>query len=620
MDDTALLNQYVHDGCERAFADLVHRHIDLVYSAARRLTRDAHMAEDVTQAVFIVLAKKASRVRHGAMLPAWLLTTTRYASANAVTKSTRRRKYEKAAAMNAQDAIAADAGDSVSGEDGELSAALDAALARLGTTDRSAVAMRYLQGRSISEVAAALGVSQDAAQKRVLRALARLREYFARRGVVLDGMELDAGLSRQLRQVAPAALAPAVVTKAMLAKTVAGGGGAAGTIADIVLRSFTFMTTAKIAATCAIALAVLGATAVAVQSSRHTPTLTAAAPATASSAPVRVVATLPAPKPFVPLRLSAESVWQPYVPSTQPGTEVIAIKNDSLKRNTKDESCITELDPDNRRAGGTDGAIKVSGTSSDGGTVFQKFDAAPYHGKRIRVSGFVKSKDVQRACGLFVIVFRADGAMLAQDDLGGRQVHGTTDWARHDIVCDVSPEAASIIVHVQLRGPGTVWADGLELAVVDKRVPINDDHRWRGWTATPAKFKTELDRKVLHDGHPTISMTGLPTNHPVTDWICYDHTELDVRPFLGRKVKLSVMLKSEGVSWAGPVIRGVGIQNTSAKRDEFYGKRPVRGTTNWTRYATTIDMPNDAVDMSFGVWMNGRGKVWFDDLRLEIVE
>jgi hypothetical protein len=125
---------------------------------------------------------------------------------------------------------------------------------------------------------------------------------------------------------------------------------------------------------------------------------------------------------------------------------------------------------------------------------------------------------------------------------------------------------------------------------------------------------------VLHDGHPTISMTGLPTNHPVSDWICYDHTELDVRPFLGRKVKCSVMIKSEGVSWAGPVIRGVGIRNTSAKRDEFYGKRPVRGTTNWTRYATTIDMPKDAVDMSFGVWMNGRGKIWFDDLRLEIVE
>src|SRR5580765_8536694 len=100
MDDSTLLHQYVSTGCERAFADLVSRHIDLVYGSARRLTRDAHMAEDVTQAVFIVLARKASCVRHGAMLPAWLLSTTRYASSNALTQSNRRRKYERAAAMN----------------------------------------------------------------------------------------------------------------------------------------------------------------------------------------------------------------------------------------------------------------------------------------------------------------------------------------------------------------------------------------------------------------------------------------------------------------------------------------------------------------------------------------
>jgi RNA polymerase sigma factor (sigma-70 family) len=634
MDDTALLNQYVHAGCERAFAELVHRHIDLVYGSARRLTGDPHVAEDVTQAVFIVLAKKAARVRHGAVLPAWLLTTTRYASANAMTKSSRRRKHERAAAMNSpmnstmnssmssDDAIGPGLDDSISGEDGQMSAALDAALARLGTTDRSVVAMRYLQGRSISDIAVALGVSQDAAQKRVLRALARLRDYFARRGVVLDGMDLDAGLSRQLRQVAPAALAPAVVTKAILAKTLAGGTGAAGAIADVVLRSISLMTTAKIAATCAIAIVVLGATAAAVQSAGNKPSAnpapTGAAPAT--GAPVVVAATLPAPKPFVPLRLSAEAVWQPYVPSTQPGTEVIALKNDSLLPGRKDKTTLMGYDPDTRRAPGADPAVEVRDDSGSGGNMTRRFDAAPYHGKRIRLSGFVKSKDVERISGLFVVVYRADGAWLAQDDLGGRQVHGTTDWARHDIVCDVSPQAAGITVHVFLRGQGTVWADGLELAVVDESVPNNDDHRWRGWTFTPGKFQTALDRKVLHDGHPTICMTGKDTNHPVNDWISYDHTELDVRPFLGHKVRLSVMIKSDGVSYAGPVIRGVGVNNTTAARDEFNGRRPVRGTTDWRKYATTIVMPKNAIDMSFGVWMNGKGKVWFDDLRLEIME
>src|SRR3954452_8712026 len=161
MDDSELLDRYVNAGSERAFAELVDRHIDLVYGSARRLTRDAHLAEDVTQAVFIVLAKKASRVRHGAMLPAWLLSTTRYATSNALNKLNRRRKYERAAAMNSMNATAPDPADAVLDADGPLSSALDAALARLGTADRSAVAMRFLQGRSIGEIAGAMGISQD---------------------------------------------------------------------------------------------------------------------------------------------------------------------------------------------------------------------------------------------------------------------------------------------------------------------------------------------------------------------------------------------------------------------------------------------------------------------------
>jgi len=628
MNDTELLDRYVKAGCERAFAELVHRHIDLVYGAARRLTGDPHMAEDVTQAVFIVLAKKASRVRQGALLAAWLLSTTRYASSNARTQSTRRLKYERAAAMNSISAGATDPADAVSNADCPLSTTLDAALARLNTADRSAVAMRYLQGRSVAEVAVAMGISTDAAQKRVLRAVARLRDYFTRRGIVLDGMDLGPRLSDQRRQVAPAALGPLVAAKALGAKSIGAGAevtcasarsGAAGAIADVVLRSITWMSTAKLAATYGILVAVVGATAVAVKSANQAPPTDVRESAT-STAPVAHAVNLPPVKPFIPLVLSAESIWQPYVPSTQPGLTVIPISNESLVPiNKNTDVCFTGLDPDTRRGNDATAEIKVD-ASDAGAAMYRQFDAAPYLGKRIRVSGFLKSQGVERQSGLFVVVYRADGAMLAQDDLGGRWVFGTTDWARQDIVCDVSPEAARIIIRVYLRGQGTVWADGLELAVVDANVPVNDDHRWRGWTQTPAKFVTTFDRKVLHNGHPTICMTGDDANHPVNDWIAYDHTEQDVRQFLGRKVRLSVMIKSEGVSYAGPVIRAVGVQNTTAKRDEFYGRRPVRGTTDWTKYATTLDCPKDAIDLSFGVWMNGKGKIWFDELRFEIVK
>src|SRR5881275_1602243 len=100
MDDTQLLQQYVSAKSQPAFTELVERHIHLVYGAARRQVRNAHLAEDVTQAVFIILARKAGAVRNGAVLPAWLLSTTRYAAANALAAENCRRLHEhKAAAM-----------------------------------------------------------------------------------------------------------------------------------------------------------------------------------------------------------------------------------------------------------------------------------------------------------------------------------------------------------------------------------------------------------------------------------------------------------------------------------------------------------------------------------------
>src|SRR3954466_8042453 len=101
MNDTSFLRDFAATGSQRAFAELVNRHINLVYAAARRqVGGDAHLADDVTQAVFLILARKAGSVRNEAVLPAWLLSTTRYAAANARALESRRRQHEhKAAAM-----------------------------------------------------------------------------------------------------------------------------------------------------------------------------------------------------------------------------------------------------------------------------------------------------------------------------------------------------------------------------------------------------------------------------------------------------------------------------------------------------------------------------------------
>src|SRR5437867_450760 len=149
--DTSLLQDYARTRDERAFSRLVERHIHLVYAAARRQVRgDSHLAEDVTQAVFIVLARRAGSVRGGGVLPAWLLTTTRHTAANFLTLAARRRHHERMAAdmaaAKSDHRTAPSPLEQCCDADDPVMRHLDDAMSRLGEKDRSAVAMRFLQG------------------------------------------------------------------------------------------------------------------------------------------------------------------------------------------------------------------------------------------------------------------------------------------------------------------------------------------------------------------------------------------------------------------------------------------------------------------------------------------
>ena len=179
-DDMALVREYAASQSESAFEQLVARHLDMVYSAALRRVGDANLAQDITQAVFIVLARKAKSLGPKTILSGWLYRTTRYAATDALKMQRRRQHREQEAYM--QSLLNEPQPDEAWQQIAPL---LETAMDSLNEGDRNAVAMRFFDRKSLGQIGAALGLSEDGARMRVNRALEKLRRIFARRGVAL---------------------------------------------------------------------------------------------------------------------------------------------------------------------------------------------------------------------------------------------------------------------------------------------------------------------------------------------------------------------------------------------------------------------------------------------------
>ena len=171
MNDSDLIRRFVDEHSQEAFAEIVRRRIGLVYSAALRQVRDAHRAEDVTQEVFVDLARKArSLTRHPALI-GWLYTSTHFAAAKLVrTEQRRARREQEAHAMNDPITPTAAAPDW-----DRVRPVLDAAMHELDETDRQTVLLRFFDQQPFARIGEQLGLSENAAQKAVDRALDKLQ-------------------------------------------------------------------------------------------------------------------------------------------------------------------------------------------------------------------------------------------------------------------------------------------------------------------------------------------------------------------------------------------------------------------------------------------------------------
>jgi RNA polymerase sigma factor (sigma-70 family) len=211
-NDLDLLGQFIRDHSQDAFTALVNRHVNLVYSAALRQVRSPQLAEEVTQSVFTDLARNAGKLKADTVLTAWLYQIARRTAIDVVRRESRRQLREQIAVeMTNMNATASNWLG--------IEPLLDDAMAVLDETDRSAVLLRYFENKSLREVGETLGASEDAAQKRVSRAVDRLREFFAKRGGAIGASGLVLAISTNAVQAAPAGLGVTISTAALLAGT-----------------------------------------------------------------------------------------------------------------------------------------------------------------------------------------------------------------------------------------------------------------------------------------------------------------------------------------------------------------------------------------------------------------
>jgi RNA polymerase sigma factor (sigma-70 family) len=215
ISDLELLQNYARNKSEESFAALVNRHLNLVYSAALRQVRSPQLAEEVAQSAFTDLARNAvplCGMKPDTILTAWLYQVARRTAIDVVRRESRRQLREQIAVeMTNMNATSTDWT--------QIGPQLDDAMDALDDTDRTAVLLRYFENKTLREVGATLGTTDDAAQKRVSRAVERLREFFAKRGVTVGASGLVVVISANAVQAAPVGLAVTISSAAALAGT-----------------------------------------------------------------------------------------------------------------------------------------------------------------------------------------------------------------------------------------------------------------------------------------------------------------------------------------------------------------------------------------------------------------
>jgi RNA polymerase sigma factor (sigma-70 family) len=611
LDDSVLLKEYVEHGSEEAFATLVARHVNKVYSIALRHTRNAHQAEEITQAVFVILTRRSRQLGKRVILAGWLCRTARLSAMTFVRSETRRTRREQEAHM--QNLLS----ESESEIWPRIAPLLDAAMAGLSQADHDAVALRFFDGKSMREIGAALGASEDAVKMRVNRAVEKLRIFFTRRGIVCSAAVLTTAISANAVQAAPTGLAVTISTAATLSGT-----AIATTATTTATKAIAMTTVQKTLAAGIVAVAVAAGVATYLLQQ-----LTAAPPAAVGG---KTASGAGAPKDGLPIKLANDSF--------------------QVRAGAFNDRFINEIDANTRRTtnsapaghirslmaatstGSADYLAAAPGAMSAGPTgsrfvLHAATEGSSLLGKRIRVSGWMKAKDVGNWAGVSLHVANMNGRISASDDTFDRPIHGTMGWQPVAMVTDLPKEPCFIYLAPTLYGAGEIWCDDFQIDLAAPETPITDDRRWTVWSQHPNDYSETIDPNVTREGRSAMRITytgeGVAPKNAFVWWGKHNRDREKFQRYLGQTVRMSVWARTDNVSINGGLnFEPKGPLGKRLADHSARSKRQIKGTTDWAEHSVTCWIPKETQDFQTGFFMFGSGTLWLDmeTFKCEIID
>ena len=169
-------------------------------------------------------------------------------------------------------------------------------------------------------------------------------------------------------------------------------------------------------------------------------------------------------------------------------------------------------------------------------------------GKRIRISAWLKTKDVQVKAGAFLVIVNSEGHVFAVDPMTDRPINGTTDWNEIEMITDVPSEPCTIYLGATLYGPGEIWVDDFGIALAPPDKAITDDRIWHVWSPNTTDYSLTTDQQETHDGHATLCISYLPTDPaPPGSWVWWGQDIRNPDKYRGHTVRMTVWARSENI-------------------------------------------------------------------------